>query len=87
MAKDADIGVFKEVRNELHPSLKFIVVKRKTIHNQKCDTLAQVLKFLDVSIIFHQNGWLETEILKKETNSHDYLNSFSPHLEHAKQNL
>ena len=45
MAKDADIGVFKEVRNELHPSLKFIVVKRKTIHNQKCDTLAQVLNF------------------------------------------
>ena len=45
MAKNADTDVFREVLNELHPSLKFIVIKRKTSHEQKCDTLAQVLDF------------------------------------------
>ena len=45
MTKNADIDLFREALNELHPSLKFIVVKRKTSHEQKCDTLAQVLDF------------------------------------------
>ena len=51
------------------------------------DTFAQVLKFLDVSIILHQNGQLETDIFYKETNSHDYLNYFSHHPQHTKQNI
>lgn len=87
MAKDVDIDVFREVLNELHPLLKFIVVEIKTSHEQKCYTLAQVLNFWDVSIIFHQNGPLETDIFKRETNSHDHLNSFSHHPEHIKKNI
>ena len=46
-----------------------------------------VLNFLDVSIILHQKGRLETDMLYKETNSHDYLNYFSHHPEHKKQNI
>ena len=49
--------------------------------------LAQVLNFLDVPIIWHQNSRLETDIFYKETNSHDYLNYFSHHSEHTKQNI
>lgn len=45
VAKDVDIDGFREVLNELHPLLKFIVVEIKTSHEQKCYTLAQVLNF------------------------------------------
>ena len=45
VAKDVDIDVFREVLNELHPLLKFIVVEIKTSHEQKCYTLVQVLNF------------------------------------------
>ena len=45
VAKDVDIDAFREVLNELHPLLKFIVIERKTSHEQKCYILAQVLNF------------------------------------------
>ena len=53
----------------------------------KLDIFVQVLNFLDVSIILHQNGHLETDIFYKETNSDDYVNYFSHHPEHTKQNI
>ena len=71
----------------MHPSFKFTVEKRKYSCEQNFDTFVQVLNFLDVSIILHQNGQLETDIFLKETNSHDYLIYFSHHQEHKKQNL
>ena len=71
--KDANIDVFRELLNELHPSLKF--------------TFVHVLHFLGASIILHQNGRLETNIFYKGTNSDDNLNYFSHHPEHTKQNI
>ena len=85
MTKNANNDIFRELLNELHPSLKYTVEKGKYSCEQKFDTFVQVLNFLDVSIILHQNGWLETDY--KETNSHDYLNYFSHHPEHTKQNI
>ena len=85
--KNAHIDIFRELLNELHPSLKFTVKKGKNSCEQNFDTFVQVLNFLDVSIILHQNGRLETDIFYKEANSHDYLNCFSHHPEHTKQNI
>ena len=61
--------------------------KRKHSCKQNFDTFVQVLNFLDVSTILHQNGRLETDIFYKETNWYDYLNYFSHHPEHTKQNI
>ena len=68
MAKNANIDIFREP-NELHPSLKFTVKKGKNSCEQNFDTFVKVLNFLDVSIILHQNGRLETDIFYRETNS------------------
>ena len=85
--KNANIDVFRKLLNELHPSLKFTVEKRKNSCEQNFDTFVQVLNFLDVFIILHQNGRLETDIFYKETKSHDYLHYFIHHPEHTKQNI
>ena len=85
--KNANIDVFRELLNELHPSSKFTVEKGKNSCEQNFDTCVQVLNFLGVSIILHQNGRLETDIFYKETSWHDYLNYFSHHPEHTKQNI
>ena len=74
--KNANIDVFKELLNELHPSLNFTVGKAKNSCQQNFDTFVQVLNFLDVSIILHQNDRLGTCIFYKEINSHGYLNFF-----------
>ena len=63
------------------------VEKRKHSCKQDFNTFVQVLHFLDVSFILHQNGRIKTGIFYKETNSHEYLNYFSYHLEHTKQNI
>ena len=65
-------------------SFKFTVEKGKSTCKQNFDTFVPGLNFLDVSIILHQNGRLETDIIYKETNSHDFLNYFSHHPEHTK---
>ena len=85
--KNANIDVFRKLLNELHPSLKFTVEKGKSSCEQNFDTFVQVLNFLDVSIILHQNGRLEIDIFSEEINSHDYLNYFSHHPEHTTQNV
>ena len=70
--KSANIDVFRELLNKLDPSFKFTVEKAKNCCEQNFNTFAQVLNFLDVSIILHQNGRLETDIFYKETKSHGY---------------
>ena len=85
--KNANIDVFRELHNELHTSLKFTVEKGKRNCEQNFDMFVQVLNFLYVSIILHQNGRLETDILYKETNSHDYCNYLIHHPEQTKENI
>ena len=82
--KNANIDVFRKLLSELHPSLKFTVEKEKIIVNK---TLILWYNFLDVSIISHQNGQLETGIFYKETNRQDYLKYFSHHPEHTEENI
>ena len=85
--KNTNIHVFRKLLNELYTSLKFTVTKGKNSRKQNFDTLVQVLNFLDISIILHQNGRLGTDIFYKETNSYDYLNYFSHHPENIPHNL
>ena len=85
--KNANIDVFWEPLNELHPSSKFTVEKRRNSCERNFDTLVQLLNFLDVSIILHHNDRLETDLLYKKTNSHDHLNYISHHLEYTQQNI
>ena len=86
-SKNANIDVFTELLDELHPSLKFTVEKGKSSCEQNFDAFVRVSNFLDISIILHHNGWLETDIFHTDTNSHDHLNHFSHHPKHAKQNI
>ena len=85
--KNANIDVFRELLDELYTSLKFTVEKRKRNCEQNFDTFVKVFNFLEVSIILHQNVWLETDMFYKETNSHDYHDYLSHHPEHTKQNM
>ena len=85
--KNANIDTFRELLHELNHSLKLTVEKRIGTCEQNFDAFAQVSNFLDFSIILHQNDWLETDIFYKETNLHDYLNHFSHHPKHIKQNI
>ena len=64
--KNANIDVFRELLNELHPLLKFKVEKGKNSCEQNFNTFKPVLNFLDVSITLHQNGRLETDIFIKK---------------------
>ena len=73
-SKNANIDVFRKLLNELHPPLKFTLEKGKNSSEQNFDTFVQVLNFLNICIILHQNGRLETDVFYKETNSQDYLN-------------
>ena len=66
--KKCNIEVFRELLNELHSSLKFSVGKGKCNCEQNFGTFVQALNVLDVSIILHQKGWLETYIFYQEIN-------------------
>ena len=59
--KNTNIDVFRELLNELQSSLRFTVEKKTNIYEKKINTFVHVLNFLDVFIILHQNGWLETD--------------------------
>ena len=42
--KNANIDVFRELLNEIHPSLKFTVEKRKNSYEQNFDTFVQLFR-------------------------------------------
>ena len=85
--KNTNIDVFRELLNELQSSLRFTVEKKTNIYEKKINTFVHVLNFLDVFIILHQNGWLETDTFYWTTNSNDFINYFIHHLERTKQNI
>ena len=45
------------------------------------------MNFLDVTIILHPSGIIETDIFYKDTNNHDYLNYNSHHPKHVRDNI
>ena len=47
----------------------------------------QIINFLDIKIILHEDGTIETEIYYKPTNNHHYLEYDSFHPQHIKDNI
>ena len=56
-----DMQVFMNIINNLHPNIKFTFEVAK---NELCSdgTKTKKLNFLDVTVILHENGNLETDI-------------------------
>ena len=69
------LNALKNVLNNLHPTITFIVESEKFDNFSK--TL--VINFLDITVLLHENGYVETNICYKETNTHNYL-KYNSHL-------
>ena len=76
---------FVNALNNLHPNIKFTI--EVGTYEEINGTRIQTLNFLDVKIILHESGRIETDIFYKDTNSHDYLNYLSHHPTHTKDNI
>ena len=78
-----DLNALKIFLNKLHPTIKFIAEPAKFDNFSK--TL--VIKFLDITVLLHENGYVETDTFYKKTNTHYYLNYHSHHPNHIKYNI
>ena len=78
-----DLNVLKNVLNNLHPTIKFTAQPLKFENFSK--TL--VINFLDITVLLHENGYVETDMFYNKANTHDYLNYNSHHPNHIKCNI
>ena len=78
-----DLNALKNVLNNLHPTIKFTVELTKFDNFSK----TSVINFLHITVLLLENGYVETDIFYKETNTHDYLNYNSHHPNHIKCNI
>ena len=78
-----DLNALKNVLNNLHPTVKF------TVELAKFDKFSKtlVINFLDITVLLHENGFVETDIFYKEMNTHNYLNYNIHHPLHIKYNI
>ena len=76
---------FKTCLNNMHPSIKFTFEKPEIIYEN--EKKAQVLNFLYVKRILHEDNWVGTDICHKLTNTHDYLPYDSAHPDDTKSNI
>ena len=83
--KIISVSTFKEILNNLDDEIRFTI--EPAVHYQKEGQNHQKLNFLDVMIILHENGKIETDIYYKDTNTHDYLHYDSDHPTHVKDNI
>ena len=86
LPKVVDINGFKRILNNLDPNIQY-TLEPASFTVSKEGMSSQNINFLDIKIIFHSNGSIETDIYYKETNSHQYLNYNSHHPQHIKDNL
>ena len=85
--RSANIDVFLDLLNDLHPDISFTMEKGVKVQGSKRSIFYIKLNFLDITIILHQDGRIETDIFYKDTNTHDYLNYYSSHPKHVKDNI
>ena len=77
--------MFLKCLNILHPSIEYTLEPAiKTTIDEKS---VYKLNVLDITIILHEDGKIETDIHYKPTNSHKYLNYESFHPTHCKNNI
>ena len=70
----------------MHPDINFTFESPKYILLPD-GSIAKKLDFLDITIILHQSGKIDTDIFYKDTDNHDYLNYESHHSNHIKRNI
>ena len=81
-----DIEIFKNIMNNLHPSIKFTFATGETVILPSGEKVIR-LNFLDISILLYSDGRIATDIYYKDTNTHDYLLYDSHHPDHVKNNI
>ena len=80
-----DLESFSKILNCLDQRLKFTI--EKAVEENDNGKSFKVLSFLDVSLKHHRDGTIETDVFYKSTNNHDYLDYFSHHPQHVKDNI
>lgn len=76
---------FLNCLNRLHPAINYTLEEASTETTD--GEHVQTLNFLDIMIIIHNDGTVETDIYYKPTNSHKYLSYESFHPKHCKDNI
>ena len=71
--------VLKNVLNNLHATIKL------TVAPANFDNFSKTL--VDITVLLHEKGYVETDIFYKETKTHDYLNYDSNHPNNIKYNI
>lgn len=79
-----DLNVLKNALNNLHHPTKTFTIEAANFDNFS-KTL--VIRFFDITILLHENSYVEEDILYKETKSHDYLNYNRNHPNHIKSSI
>ena len=69
----------------MHPSIKFTFENPEIIYEN--EKKVEVLNFLDIKVILHEDNSVETDIYYRPTNTHDYLPYHSAHPDHTKNNI
>ena len=83
--RSANIDTFLNLLNDLHPDITFTM--EKGVKQTILSVTIQKLNFLDIIIILKEDGSIETDIFYKDTNTHDYLDYYSSHPKHVKDNI
>ena len=81
-----DINVFESILQGLDSSIEFILEKAmesKLAGGGNC----KIINFLDVVVILHEDGKVETDFYYKATNSHDSLDFYSLLPKHINENI
>ena len=85
LPNSVDKDIFLSCLNNLHPSIVFTLEPASIIKEN--GKIIQILNFLDLTIMLHEDGRIETDVHYKLTNSHNYLNFSSFHPTHCKENI
>ena len=82
----SNILILLNLLNSLHPSIKFEIEHSnpEVLFDGSC---VKKINFLDITIIMHGSGNIETDIFYKPTNNHQYLDFNSHHPYHTKANI
>lgn len=83
--KALDINVFNRILNNLDEKIEFTMEPASIKSSNNEDY--QSLNYLDIAVILHPTGQIETDIYYKPTNTHDYLDFYSHHPIHIKKNI
>ena len=86
LPKSVDIKLFQDIFQSLDDNIKFTFEEAQL--ERLCNgEMGKTLSFLDVALILHRDGSVETDVFYKTTNSHDYLSFDSHHPKHTRENV